>query len=81
MTVAFILWQYLLDSLEPVAKNDFLFGAINLIQRCIDVIEKFLWLAKHLVSQSGLQMAEARKVRGCQIRAIREIKAMDDVTL
>jgi hypothetical protein len=62
MIVAFILWQYPLDSLEPVVKNAFQFGAINLHQRCIDVIEKFLCRAKHLASQSGLQIAEGRKV-------------------
>jgi hypothetical protein len=62
MTVAFILWQHPLESLEPVVKNDFQFGAINLLQRCIDVIEKFLLLAKHLFGQSGLHMAEGRKV-------------------
>jgi hypothetical protein len=50
-------------------------------QKYIYTVEKLLWLAKCLSDQISLQMAEGPKVRGCQIRALKRIRDMEDVIL
>jgi hypothetical protein len=54
---------------------------VNLLPKCIDAIEKLLWPAERLSSQTGLHMTEESKARGCQIRAVMWVRNTDDFVL
>jgi hypothetical protein len=66
-----IILQNPSDLVYPVAENDLQWGRWNLIQKCRDDFQKFLWLIKCMSNERILDMTEKEEVRRCKIWTVR----------
>jgi hypothetical protein len=69
------------NTLDPVVDNIFQFKCLNLVQKHLCDIKRFLWLRELFFCQCALHVAEKLEVRGRQIKTIDRMGHSNNIIL